>query len=582
MNVRMTKTPQQTFMHDDIMMAPGDKLMYFFTYCIQGSDCDTEIYEYEMAAPPQAPIMAPQPRVSCPVFDFHQSVEQIQDNEYKIMFHAMTDRSVEWVVAHYSINVAASDTNWQMNVHMMQNQNTPHMFELENIMLHPGDELMYSFTYCTEGVDCNTQAFTFSVPAPIMQEAPAVCPIFDYTYSVDAAGAATNAGTPYMISFIAHTTRSIEWVDVHISAPQMLNYRMQSAAATATQKTFAFSSINLHPGDTLSFSFTYCSEGVDCNTAMFSFHVPMPQPVMQQKAVMQTPSVCPVIEWSADISAIGSPAADSSTPHKIVFNGMTTRSVEWVNLHISLNSEASGWQLNYAMRPATSTTTMKTFEYSPIILKSGDVLRYAFTYCSQGVDCDTEIKTFAFRPSLMLQLPMPVLTSTAMPAPGKQHEQTLTVTIMPAMSSSAMPSPKTQSSIVQAISTSTAVNLASSMKTCKPVQFTHRALSYIDQVGKPKTRLLFLANAASQIDTVMVKYLICNATLNQCPANAINLPDSAWNDIRAMGPVENLPQGFELMNAPALMPGDRIIYTFTYTSAATNNECSTGPLTRDV
>jgi hypothetical protein len=279
-------------------------------------------------------------------------------------------------------------------------------------------------------------------------------------------------------------------------------------------------------------------------TAQKKTHAVQP-PVAQQKthtAAEEVRPACPVISYSQSVQQIGT-MNDGKTSHKLIFTAMTTRSMDWVDLHYSINTMGRPWQMNNRMRMAVSTNDAKMFEFAPIVLSQGDTLLYSFTYCTEGVDCDTEM--FQYR------MPPPLVSR-------KSHD-----------SSTAMPPPLMSSSTMMAGPATT--------KSCTPTQFTHRCLKYIDQEGSSKMRLLFVAQANANIEKITAKYIICGMS-RECPASLTVIPDSTWQVTREMIPKQDVREGFEMPNI-TLLPGQSLIYTFIYENS--NNQCNTGTYRHD-
>jgi len=496
MNYRMQKVSDNEFVHPGILLRPGDNINYAFTYCILGgTDCDTGISGFSMPAPqqpvqqkqyeqpepePEQPVEEEEPQWPqgpCPAIDYQQGVqiENAAMNAYKIIFRAITDRPVDWVDLHFSINPTPNDRVWQTNIRMAPSAQADKMFEFGNgnIILHPGDSITYSFTYCSAHVDCNTPLFTFGVPQPVQQKV--------------------------------------------YQQPQPQPQPVQQKVYQQPQT--------------------------------------QPQPVItQQNQTQQTVSappaaMCPVIQFNANVEAVGTAVPGGAIPHKITFTAMTSRGMDWVDLHYTIGLLSTGWAMNHRMRPLSQLTggSTKVFESpSPINLMPGDILRYAFTYCSEGTDCDTSVMTFT--------VPQTVITTKSQ--------------------TPSLPAPQNP-----IINTATGVVNLPSIGACVPIQFTHRALNYIDQEGSPKIRLFFLANANSNLDKVTVRYLVCNA--NSCPSSVATVPDASWQVTRQMYAKENLAQGFQLTNVPPLQPGMQLWYGFVYERTGENMRCATEAYIRE-
>jgi hypothetical protein len=241
--------------------------------------------------------------------------------------------------------------------------------------------------------------------------------------------------------------------------------------------------------------------------------------------------------------AVGSPA-NGMTGHTVIFNAMTTRSVDWVDLHYNINSQTRPWQMNVRMRPAIASAEAKTFEHGNIMLSPGDRLSYSFTSCSQGVDCDTEEFTFI--------MPQPVTHAK------KTHTQTTgaSTTLFSTPAATGMP----------------AATLA---KPCmNPIQFTHRATEY--RVGAAKMRLSFVPQRGANLQLVTVRWLICSSPT--CPENMSNVAESAFQVTRQMIP-RGEEEGFQLLNVPNIQ-GKKLVYMFTYETAT--SMCTTGAFSADM
>jgi hypothetical protein len=78
MNIRLNKLTEQTF-ETRLQMSAGDRLEYWFTYCVCRTDCDTDTFVFGGAAPAplvQTPYQAPQPVKQQPLYNYQAPAAQ--------------------------------------------------------------------------------------------------------------------------------------------------------------------------------------------------------------------------------------------------------------------------------------------------------------------------------------------------------------------------------------------------------------------------------------------------------------------------------------------------------------------------
>jgi len=267
----------------NININAGDTLNYFFTYCVNGVDCNTDVYTYNLAPP--ATTAAPQ--LSCPVLsNFSQEVTSTE-NGYKILFTPNSQLPIEWIDVHYRIS---QNDLVNLRMHKMEDNLC---YEVDKIPLQMGDTLSYSFTYCVLHTDCNTDTFTFSVPFPPTTPAPTYsCPVL--TSASDQVLPAEGNPGKYLIRFNANFNQvQVDWVDIHysINSGTNRNFRMTPLGNNIFEyHDFGDStSLTLQESATLSYSFTYCVAMVDCNTEVKTVDLSQPQQPQQQQPQQEQP-----------------------------------------------------------------------------------------------------------------------------------------------------------------------------------------------------------------------------------------------------------------------------------------------------
>jgi len=223
----------------------------------------------------------------------------------------------------------------------------------------------------------------------------------------------------------------LDWVDLHYTInggqPWQTNIRMVPNSANSQQFQYNFG-IPLKTTDTLSMSFTYCSDFIDCDTPSESY-TPATNAPTQSAAAMAgadlLPTVnggqssvsgtCPTIQSMADVPFLGIDN-NGDDIYGLTFTAQLGASPDWVDAHYTLNN---GQQLNYRMNP----TSQGVYEIGNIALQSGDQMAYSFTSSVAGISCDTSSEVFVNNPQTA-----DALASTA---PGAQTQSGTSSTVDP-------------------------------------------------------------------------------------------------------------------------------------------------------
>jgi len=338
---------------------------------------------------PTAPLSCPVIRFQAQLSKLTESAEMGEMMAHQINFEIKDEiDGAEFVDLHYRLNDGA-----QVNVRM--NKGSDKLWNFSPIMLHVGDKLEYSFTYCVmmngERYDCDTEWFEFELPAPqaVLEEKSLVCPVLEASHSLIAMGVNANNELEHSLRFESSTEHAeIEFVDLHykINSGKLINVRMNKLSDKLLEMP-----LNLKAGDKLEYFFTYCvminGQQIDCDTEWFESEIAPPQAIEEE-----APLECPVISFTHTVSALEASSTSEMKPHKVKFE--ITDQVDatgFVDLHYKLNQDKL---VNVRMNKQSD----KLWDFETITMKAGDKLEYFFTYCvlknGDRYDCDTETFTF--------------------------------------------------------------------------------------------------------------------------------------------------------------------------------------------
>lgn len=183
----------------------SQRLQYFFTYCSELVDCNTQSFVYVPsgqtgvsaggldvgAANQDQPQSTQSPGTGvCPALKFDYSVAPA-DNTYEVKFNPDTERDVIFVDVHFNVleagqtpypaNAIVEANNWFWNYRMTEAAENQFVFRLptgQNGMNYDQSKtLQFFFTYCVEKTDCNTQSFVYNPASGALEAPPAPQPV---------------------------------------------------------------------------------------------------------------------------------------------------------------------------------------------------------------------------------------------------------------------------------------------------------------------------------------------------------------------------------------------------------------------
>jgi len=170
------------------VLKAGDVVKFYFTYHVQNTDCDTEMFTFtvpgakpkEIQLPPAQPAPAQAPvqehvtqtpsKLACPVltyltdFDIGCITIDPLSHYYKILFTMKNQLLLpDWIDVHFQVN------GGQVQNHRMGSiGNGGFSHEILDVpglvSMNAGDVVQFFFTYCVQMTDCDTDLFSFTVP----------------------------------------------------------------------------------------------------------------------------------------------------------------------------------------------------------------------------------------------------------------------------------------------------------------------------------------------------------------------------------------------------------------------------------
>jgi len=313
----------------------------------------------------------------------------------------------------------------------------------------------YLFTYSTDTISCDTEIFTagageaaaapqaiLAVPqsygapnapiqaltaAPVASSAPGsrVCPAIQFQQVIQP----IPSGVQFSFTSLGAAPA---WVDVHYGLAgqnvMSTNVRMKSMDGG---KTWIHNDLTLTAGQLngLKAMFTYCVNGVDCDTEVFSAGTPAPlmavaQPLMasptipvsygQPQAVPQALALggqCPSLQFQQSVVPSGNGLGFS-------FNALSGTAA-WVDVHWGLAGQPIT-SMNVRMKSNDGGKIWAHNDNSASGLNAGQLqgMKYYFSYSANGVDCDTEQFAFGGASSTPAALMAPPSSSYGAPAPA--------------------------------------------------------------------------------------------------------------------------------------------------------------------
>ena len=398
------------------------------------------------------------PKVACQAITYSQAAIANGAASVIIEFNNTdTARTVDWVDFHVSINaplvagtasVEAPQFNYRMKAGADANSFLLSFPSSDDdvTLLANSDYINYFFTYCSETTDCNTEVFNYaphpSASAPSsgaadstpsapttsgsgsMMTPPvgATCPHTNFSqYTSVGADAAGNE--TFSFSWYSTTPGVVtQWVDIHVTIQSstvngQFNYRMfestipadQQAQFTGFVPTQLFfltmpgaDGVTIPQDATVSYSFTYCSDFLDCNSPSYNFFRNPQQGGDVVGSGSAASGACPAVTY------VPSFERDAANPNILTVNFTVTSNqmVQWVDLHVTINtallSDGKGAyspSFNYRMTQVSSSVFSYTFPgIDGVSVPSTSYLDYFFTYCSMvdevQTDCNTEPGTF--------------------------------------------------------------------------------------------------------------------------------------------------------------------------------------------
>ena len=311
---------------DDVTLSGLSYINYFFTYCSESTDCNTDVYNF--ATTPAAPVVPVTPSapladnitsamptstpssVSCSDIDFIQytSIEgaanETDSETFSFSWYTISDVMIGWVDIH--VTIASSTVNGQFNYRMFSSPvpaDSTSQFTsgaiptdvyfitmpgVDGVTIPNDATVTYFFTYCAENVDCNSQNFNFNrnpenggavvgSPSASSSMVGGVCPAVTYVPSFERD--ADNANILTVNFTVTSMDSMVEWVDLHVTINTALlsdgmgayspsyNYRMNQFNATVFTYTFpGIDGVSIPSTSYLDYFFTYCAMDSATNT----------------------------------------------------------------------------------------------------------------------------------------------------------------------------------------------------------------------------------------------------------------------------------------------------------------------------
>ena len=169
-----------------------------------------------------------------------------------IIFQPSATTSIDWVILHVTID-GERTTNAAMPETGTSAAAGP-AYEIGSLPVLPGDTVVYSFTYSSNGTAQDTPQFSYTLPA-------SWTPTVFYTEAS-------------VSQIAAVSTAPLAWADVHYT----VNGGAQQNVRLTPQGTSYVQPITLEPGDVLSYSVTYSTGVATFDTATLQYTAPTAAP----------------------------------------------------------------------------------------------------------------------------------------------------------------------------------------------------------------------------------------------------------------------------------------------------------------